>query len=351
MHGIAWEGVTPLFLAVKYGQLDAARFLIGRGADVDKALANCREQFGDNQWRTNCVSTLGFLRAEKAAPQAQPAAAAPLAPEGKMPAAADVDDLPAAGANPNPNAYAIVIGIDEYRQKLPRADYAAGDAKVVAEYLTRVLGYPEENVATLINDRALKSDLEKYLDRWLLNNAEKDSSVFIYYSGHGAPNPKTGDAFLVPYDGDPTFIMETGYPIGRLYESLRKLPAKEVVVVLDSCFSGAGGRSVIAKGARPLVIAAAAPAAVPQNLTVLSAASGDQTSSTYDEKKHGLLTYFFLKGLRGEADLDGDGKTEIGELFDYLKPRVEKTARKAYNNEQTPQLVTADRKRVLLKKE
>jgi len=77
---------------------------------------------------------------------------------------------------------------------------------------------------------------------WLANNVESDSRVFIYYSGHGAPDPRTGDAYLVPYDGDPSFIENTGYSLKKLYDTLGKLPSKEIVVILDSCFSGAGGR-------------------------------------------------------------------------------------------------------------
>jgi len=58
------------------------------------------------------------------------------------------------------------------------------------------MGYPEENVIILLNDHASNVDLAKYFEKWLPNNVEKDSTVFVYYSGHGAPNPKTGDAFL-----------------------------------------------------------------------------------------------------------------------------------------------------------
>ena len=259
----------------------------------------------------------------------------------------DVDELPAIKAKPNKNAYAIVIGIEDYRQKLPKADYAAHDAQTMTEYLTKVMGYPEENVVTLTNEHAAKSDFEKYFEKWLSNNVEKDGSVFIYYSGHGAPNPKTGDAYLVPYDGDPSFIDETGYSLKRLYEKLGKLQAKEIIVALDSCFSGAGGRSVIAKGARPLVMSMESYT-LPSKLAVLSAASGDQISSTYEEKGHGLFTYFMLKGIKGEGDINDDGKIEIGELFDYIKPQVERIARKTYNNEQSPQLIAPEEKKILL---
>jgi uncharacterized caspase-like protein len=250
----------------------------------------------------------------------------------------DVDELPAAKAKPNKHAYAIVIGIEHYRQKLPRADFATHDAQTVAEYLIKVLGYPEENVITLLNDRALKSDFEKYFEKWLGNNVENTSTVFIYYSGHGAPDPKSGSAYLVPYDGDPAFIDQTGYSLRKMYDALGRLPAKKIIVALDSCFSGAGGRSVLAKGARPLVMHLQ-ETVLPRNLVVMSAALGDQVSSTYDEKGHGLFTYFMLKGIKNEDVARQDGSIEVNDLFDYIKPQVERIARKQYNNEQSPQLI------------
>jgi hypothetical protein len=251
----------------------------------------------------------------------------------------DVDQLPAAIATPQNNSYAIVIGIESYRQKLPKADFAVSDAKLVSEYLTKVMGYPEENIVTLTNEHAALGDFVKYFEKWLPNNAENGSSVFIYYSGHGAPNPKTGDAFLVPYDGDPSFIEQTGYSLKRMYDALGKLPAKEIIVALDSCFSGAGGRSVIAKGARPLVMNLQDSMVLSKNMTVLSASSGEQISSTYDEKGHGLFTYFMLKGIKNEDVVNSDGSIKMDDLFGYLKPQVERIARKQYNNEQTPQLI------------
>ncbi|TAL24871.1 MAG: peptidase C14, partial [Nitrospirae bacterium] len=141
-----------------------------------------------------------------------------------------------------------------------------------------------------------------------------------------------------PYDGDPSFIDQTGYSLKRLYENLNKLQAKEIIVALDSCFSGAGGRSVIAKGSRPLVMNMES-FTIPQKISVLSAASGDQISSTYEEKGHGLFTYFMLKGIKNEDVTRQDGSIKMDDLFGYIKPQVERIARKQYNNEQTPQLI------------
>lgn len=237
------------------------------------------------------------------------------------------ENLPAAVAS-RPHAHAVVIGVERYRETLPRADFAASDAKLTAEYFRRMLGVPEENLAFLSDDRATKSDFEKYFERWLPNRVEAGDEVYVYFSGHGAPDPKTGESYLVPFDADPTYIEQTGYPIKKMYEQLAKLPAKRVLLVMDSCFSGAGGRSVIAQGARPLV--SVVQSEVPRGLTVISASAGDQISNSYHEKRHGLFTYFFLKGLKEKG---GDFRA----VYDYLKPQVSRVARRQYNSDQDPQ--------------
>ena len=232
------------------------------------------------------------------------------------------------------NAWAIVIGIEEYRD-LPKAEFAQNDAQTVRKYLINTMGFPEENIITLLNERALKSDLEKYFESWLKNNVSKDSTLLIYYAGHGAPGLKGNKAYLVPWDGDPNYPEKTCYPLDSLYASLDKLLAKEIIVVIDSCFCGAGGRSVMAKGTRPVYISVENPMLASGNIVVLTAATENQIASFYPEAKHGLFTYFFLKGLRGEADLDSDGWIELKELFDYIKPKVTKIACRM-NREQTP---------------
>ncbi len=251
----------------------------------------------------------------------------------------DVDDVPQSEAIPNKNRYAVVIGIERYRRDLPNVNFASHDAKVVREYLTKRLGFSEQNVVSLINDHAAKSDMEKYLEYWLPEHVDNDSTVLIYFSGHGAPNLKTNEGYILPYDGDPTYLDGTGYSLKRLYETLEKSPAKEVVVMLDSCFSGTGGRSVISKGLRPVVISVENPILAGGKTVVLTASSGVQSSSTYNSKSHGLLTYFLLKGLQGSADQNNDGKIELSEVYTYLRPQVEIVARQEFNNEQTPQLL------------
>ncbi len=267
------------------------------------------------------IPSLG--RPVRAEPERGPA---PDAPPAEI--VSDVDTLPRAFARRNPRAYAVVIGVEHYRQDLPDADDAAHDARVMSEYLQRVMGYPKEHIALLVDDRAAKGDFEKYLERWLPNRVRRGDEVFVYYSGHGAPDAVKGGSYLVPYDGDPAYLEQTGYPLRRLYARLARLPARRVVVAMDSCFSGRGGRSVIARGVRPLEAVALDP--LPANTVLIAASAADQISNTYEEKGHGLFTYFFLKGLKERG-------SDLRAAFDYLKPEVARVSLLQYNAEQDPQ--------------
>ena len=263
------------------------------------------------------------------APAAAQTASVPSGPQPK--GGSSAVDTPSYKMDEDPTKYALIVGVENY-ESLPPADYAERDASAVRRHLL-ALGYPERNVIYLTGPAAGKSGIEKYVESWLPRNVGENGQVFVYFSGHGAPDTKTGEAYLVPWDGDAKFLENTGYPLKRLYERLARLKATKVIVALDSCFSGAGGRSVLAKGARPLVtqIDTALPAS--NNLVVLAAASGDEITGTDEDQGHGLFTYYLLKGLN-----DRGGSASVQSLYDLLKPRVQDAARRD-NRDQTPQLL------------
>ncbi len=252
-------------------------------------------------------------------------------------------DFPQHQLKARPQDYALIVAIEKY-SKVPEALYAERDGQAMRRHLM-ALGYAEKNIVLLAGAQATSSGLQSYLDEWLPRNVKPDSSVVFYYSGHGAPDPATGQAYLVPWDGDPMFLQSSAYSLKRLYASLQKLPAQEVTVVLDACFSGSGGRSVLPKGARPLVSHATEGVAPGTNLVVFAASSGEQITGSLDEEGHGIFTYYFLKGLGGEAK-DGQGRISARGLYDYLKPRVEEEARRQ-NRLQTPALLGATEHRTL----
>ena len=253
--------------------------------------------------------------------------------------ASDVDSVP----NPKRgtkvrDAVALVIGISKYRDgAIPQVLYARRDDETMAAYLEAVGGVSRSKIKLLTDEGATLSDLSAYVEEWLPRRVSKDTTVFIYYAGHGTPNVATGKAFLLPYDGHAEYQNKL-YSLDRLYDNLERLPAKEVVVILDSCFSGATGRSILPAGARPVGIAIESPVLASRKLAVLSASTGTQISSDYDKEQHGLFTYFLLKGMRGAADSDASGTVEVHELYDYASKKVSSVASEELNRDQTPML-------------
>lgn len=251
----------------------------------------------------------------------------------------DVDEIPQSRKlDKSRDAVALVIGISKYRDEaIPQVRYAKRDAEIMAAYLESISGIARSRIKVLTDEGATHSDLSAYLEEWLPRRVSKDTTVFVYYAGHGTPNPATGKAFLLPYDGHPDFQNKL-YSLDRLYENLERLPAKEVVVMLDSCFSGASGRSVLPSGTRPVGIAIENPVLASGKLAILAAATGTQISSDYDKEQHGLFTYYMLKGLRGEADSNKSGTVELDELFQYVRNAVIMIASEELNRDQTPLL-------------
>ena len=236
---------------------------------------------------------------------------------------------------------ALVIGISKYREEsIPEVRYARRDAETMASYLQAVSGIPRSKIKVLADQGATLSDLTAYVEEWLPRQVSEETTVLIYYAGHGTPNIAAGKAFLVPYDGHPDFSTKL-YPLDRLYDSLDRLPTKDVLVLLDSCFSGASGRSVLPKGARPVGISIESQKVSSKKLAVISAASGSEISSDYDKERHGLFTYFVLKGMRGEADVDDNGVVDLEELYRFVKKKVPSVASEEMNRDQTPTLQPA----------
>ena len=310
---------SALAIAAYHGNIKSVKYLLERGADVDDA-SQVLVRLGDKKGGKEGLALLQKFEKQMAVKPREEKSVLTVIKS-------DVDTVPALKADPRPDDLAVVIGIENY-QSVSRSDFSKSDAGIVKDYL-KALGFQERNIEFIADERATKSAIEKTIEAWLPNRIKKDSRVFIYYSGHGAPEPKTGDAYLVPYDGDPNYLEVTGYSLKRLYDNLGKLQVAEITVVLDSCFSGAGGRSVLAQGARPLVMMTTS-AVLPSNMAVLSATQGTQISTSSPEKGHGVFTYYFLKALK-------DGKKNIAEIYEYIKPLVEDEA-KQLNVQQSPSI-------------
>jgi WD40 repeat protein len=264
-------------------------------------------------------------------------------------------DIPVTGMR-NPDAVAVVIGNSHYTDRhIPPVEFALRDAAVIKKYLVSTLGYDANNI--LYYTDAGLGDLNSVFGRegrpkGRLYDYVKPgiSDVFVYYSGHGAPDVDSRQAYFLPSDCDRDDLVQTAYSRNTLFENLTSLPARSITVVLDACFSGMSDAGSLMGDISPLVIEVEPSASLP-NGTVFSSSAADQVSTWYREQKHGLFTYFFLMGIRGEADGDGDAKITVQELEDYLTDPangVPYMARRLKSTEQMPVVVTSDRNKTIV---
>ena len=95
----------------------------------------------------------------------------------------------------------------------------------------------------------------------------------------------------------------------------------------DTCFSGISrDEKTLLASARPIRITADEQNDIPENFTIFSASQLDQISSGLSEVKHGIFSYYLMKGLEGKADTNNDRKITNGELLTYLDDNISQKA-------------------------
>lgn len=234
----------------------------------------------------------------------------------------------------NSNTFVVIIGNENYERVAP-VEYAMNDARIFAKYCNRTLGIPEKNIRTYY-DCSLVNLREAIKDISLISDAYNgDIKVIFYYAGHGIPDEKTRNSYLLPIDAAGNNVQDC-YPIDQLYEELGKLNAKSVVAFIDACFSGSLRGEGMLASARGIKLK---PKDYPAdgNLVIVSAASGDETANPYPEKSHGLFSYYLLKKLS-----DSNGDATLGELSDFLKEEVLKHSLVEIKKSQTPNVKFSD---------
>jgi uncharacterized caspase-like protein len=207
----------------------------------------------------------------------------------------------------------------------------------------KMFGYREGNIiyaedATQADFNSIFGTSANYKGKLYNYVKDRKSDIFIYYSGHGAPNPESKEGYFVPVDCEPALVSLNGYSLRTFYDNLSKLRYKSLTVVIDACFSGSSEKGMLLTNMSPVFIEVEEPVLKLKDAVVMTSAAGNQVSSWYPEKGHSLFTYYFLKGIRGEADKTNGKTITAGRLKDYLSENVRYMARRLSSREQTPQV-------------
>jgi len=343
---IGWGNWTALSWAALKNKREAAQLLINSGANVDDAMIGLEtiQQKGARWFRDEATIGRRILN-QLVKSRKDPAQIA----ANPVKTSSDIDTAIPSGKSAGKYDVAVVIGNANYSATgSPNVDFALQDAQVIRQYLVKAFGYDPANIIYLENATLTKlnevfgtsDNYQGKLYKWVKPG---QSNVFIYYVGHGAPDQQSGEGYFVPVDANPQYISTSGYKLSTFYENLSRIPAIKKTVVIDACFSGSSANGQLLKGVSGLTarLKSEPKASVAADL-LLTSAGMDQVASWYPEKGHSLFTYFFLKGIQGEADVNKDGKTTMGEMKIYLNEHVPYMARRLTGNEQQPVLMGKD---------
>ncbi len=228
----------------------------------------------------------------------------------------DIPVLPSVGKE----KFALIIGNEGYANEFTglsknfNVPYARHDAVIFKKYAVNMLGIKESNIILLL-DATKKEMYESVLtlsDR--VSKVKDGAELVFYYAGHGLADTVTLAPYLMPVDIPPSNLNE-GISLDFLYKQIWESRSVKSTIVMDASFNN-GGRNIGLRGPSAKKINPRREV-ISGNTVVFNAVSESYTANAYDEMRHGLFTYYFLKILkesRGNIDyqrLDNSVKTNV----------------------------------------
>jgi tetratricopeptide (TPR) repeat protein len=234
-----------------------------------------------------------------------------------------------------PKVWAVIVGISDYAedlnyQGLNDLTFCHKDAEQVFSFLRSAEGgaTPSNQIALLTNSSATKENILQKCNRIFQQAAENDLIIF-YFSGHG------GENLFCAYDGS--------IKHGELKNIIYASKAKKKLCVADACHAGSWDKNstYASKALNPNQTANLYYEALGNSgdgIALFMASQTNEISIDDYELKQGLFTYYYLDGLKGNADANYDRIITIQELYDYVKKKVSIRGLGKWNKSQNPAL-------------
>ena len=228
------------------------------------------------------------------------------------------------------NTFAYIIANENY--EIAKVPYALNDGWIFEKYCHQTLGIPAKNIhlyedATAGNIIACVENLKETARAY-----DGDANIIFYYAGHAFPDEEEHSAYLLPIDGNSQNIT-TAYSLKKLYKEFNSVPIKQLVCFIDACFSGTtrtdemliSGRGVAVKVKDDVPLG---------NSVVFTSATGAETAHSYEEKGHGMYTYYLLQKLQ-----ETQGNVTLGDLTNYVRKMVRRKSVVVNEKMQTPTVI------------
>ncbi|MEL6160209.1 MAG: caspase family protein [Cyanobacteria bacterium J06554_11] len=211
------------------------------------------------------------------------------------------------------NYWAITIGINQYRHLQPLM-HAQNDALFVHRFLTENGGISADNgvllsdLATSVGQQAVYPD-KPAIAEWIQTMTQQvrpGDVLWFFFSGYGVQ--LEGADYLMPIDGDPDRIHETGMAVADLVDTLSALPTDDILLLLDINRSQGSfaGQTI---GAQAIELAQS------KQIPALLSCQPEQYSHETFGVRHGLFTAAILEALQQQC------KT-LSEISEYISKRL-----------------------------
>ncbi|MFX1286825.1 MAG: SBBP repeat-containing protein [Promethearchaeota archaeon] len=197
------------------------------------------------------------------------------------------------------NAYAIVIGVEDYPGTDYDLDYSRDDAESIYNFLTSECNYNSENIIFLVDSNATNSNINNAFSYiyWRIN---PEDVFFFFFSGHGGDHIDWGE-YLCPYDSINPFNPSHCYFDYVLEYRLDNLPCSEKYIIIDCCYSGGMIAECQATGRY-----------------IMTSCMDDELCYETPTFAHGIFTYFFLNSFGSAVDSNGDGVISLEEQYPFV---------------------------------
>ena len=191
---------------------------------------------------------------------------------------------------PTGRYFALVIGNDDYIS-LPHLKTAAGDAREVEETLRTLYGFQTKLLLNGTRQQII-SALNAYRQQ-----LDGESSLLIYYAGHGHNDREEDKAYWLPVDASKE-DSANWISADDITTKLKVIPSRHVLVVSDSCYSG-----TLTRGIEPIVTEAGARERFLQRMLSgrsrhLLASGGNEPVADGGGGDHSVFAGALLRGLR-----------------------------------------------------
>lgn len=223
--------------------------------------------------------------------------------------------------------HALVVGVSKYgNPNIPSLSLADKDAKAFGEFLeSQKKVFKNTRVTFLLNEKATKCEVEKYL-YYTLHKAGKDDTIILFFSGHGAYDPmRPQDLLFLTHDSEPDYLRATSVKMSGL-DFLKGIEAERVLIIADACHAG-GFSEMKPKATLPTVQQFLSEARRSSGRAIITSGKEDQLSWEIPNLNGSVFTHNLIQGLRGKADKDHDGVVTLNEAYQYAYDMTRKVTK------------------------